>query len=149
MNGQGALSFILIGNSTLGKTCFLNRYFKNQFTDTFLSTIGIDKEMKHVKVGKESYKLTIWDTAGKEKFRSLPKIYYQNADDVLLLFDVTPEETFTTVSNWMKDVKGNSNKNITNEADNQSDSSLYLSIIKLIGQIKSSQEKKWKKWSNH
>ena len=87
MNGQGALSFILIGDSTVGKTCFLNRYFKNQFTETFLSTIGIDKEMKYVKVGNDSYKLTVWDTAGQERFRCLPKKYYQNADGVLLLFE--------------------------------------------------------------
>ena len=126
MNAQASLSFILIGDSTVGKTCFLNRYFKNQFTETFLSTIGIDKEMKHVKVGNENYKLTVWDTAGQERFRCLPKKYYQNADGVLLLFDVTSEETFTSVSNWMKDVKDNSNKTITNDANNQSDISLYL-----------------------
>ena len=126
MNEQGALSFILIGDSTVGKTCFLNRYFKNQFTETFLSTIGIDKEMKHVKVGKDNYKLTVWDTAGQERFRCLPKKYYQNADGVLLLFDVTNEETFTSVSNWMKDVKDNSNKTISNDANKQSDISLYL-----------------------
>ena len=83
MNGQGALSFILIGDTTVGKTCFLNRYFKNQFTETFLSTIGIDKEIKHVKVGNDSYKLTLWDTAGEDRFRCLPKKYYQNADGVL------------------------------------------------------------------
>ena len=126
MNEQGALSFILIGDSTVGKTCFLNRYFKNQFTETFLSTIGIDKEIKNVKVGNDNYKLTVWDTAGQERFRCLPKKYYQNADGVLLLFDVTSEETFTSVSNWMKDVKDNSNKNISNDANAQSDISLYL-----------------------
>ena len=126
MNGQGALSFILIGDSTVGKTCFLNRFFKNQFTENFLSTIGIDKEMKHVKVNNECYKLTVWDTAGQERFRCLPKKYYQNADGVLLLFDVTNEETFTNVSNWMKDVKDNSNKTISNDANKQSDISLYL-----------------------
>ena len=49
MNGQGALSFILIGDSTVGKTCFLTRYFKNQFNETFLSTIGIDKELNMLK----------------------------------------------------------------------------------------------------
>ncbi len=126
MNGQGALSFILIGDSTVGKTCFLNRYFKNQFTETFLSTIGIDKEMKNVKVGNDNYKLTVWDTAGEERFRCLPKKYYQNADGVLLLFDVTSEDTFTSISNWMKDVKENSNKNITNDANKESAISLYL-----------------------
>ena len=126
MNEQGALSFILIGDSTVGKTCFLNRYFKNTFVEAFLSTIGIDKEIKHVKVGNDSYKLTVWDTAGQERFRCLPKKYYQNADGVLLLFDVTNEETFTSVSNWMKDVKANSSKTISNDANKQENISLYL-----------------------
>ena len=126
MNEQGALSFILIGDSTVGKTCFLNRYFKNTFVEAFLSTIGIDKEIKHVKVGNDSYKLTVWDTAGQERFRCLPKKYYQNADGVLLLFDVTNEETFTSVSNWMKDVKANSSKAISNDANKQENISLYL-----------------------
>ena len=126
MNGQGALSFILIGDSTVGKTCFFNRYFKNQFTETFLSTIGIDKEVKNVKIGNDCYKLTGWDTAGQERFRCLPKKYYQNADSVLLLFDVTNEETFTSVSNWMNDVKENSNRTITSDGNKESDIALYL-----------------------
>ena len=126
LNGQGSLSFILIGDSTVGKTCFLMRYFKNQFNEAFLSTIGIDKEIKHVKVGNDNYKMTLWDTAGQERFKCLPKKYYQNADGVLLLFDVTKEETFQSISNWMKDVKDNSNKTITNDANKQTDIALYL-----------------------
>ena len=126
MNGQGALSFILIGDSTVGKTCFFDRYFKNQFTETFLSTIGIDKEVKNVKIGNDCYKLTGWDTAGQERFRCLPKKYYQNADSVLLLFDVTNEESFASVSNWMNDVKENSNRTITSDGNKESDIALYL-----------------------
>ena len=126
IDGQGSLSFILIGDSTVGKTCFLTRYFKNQFNETFLSTIGIDKEIKHVKVGNDSYKMTLWDTAGQDRFKCLPKKYYQNADGVLLLFDVTNEETFNNVSNWMKDVKENSSKTIANENGKESEIALYL-----------------------
>ena len=125
MNGQGALSFILIGDSTVGKTCFLTRYFKNQFNEAFLSTIGIDKEIKFVKVGNDSYKMTLWDTAGQDRFKCLPKKYYQNADGVLLLFDVTNEDTFNNVSNWMRDVKENSTKNMSSESG-QSEIALFL-----------------------
>ena len=109
LNAEGSLSLILVGDSTVGKTCFLNRYFKNQFKST-ISNIGIDKDIKFVKINGSIYKLTVWDTVGQERFRSLPKKYYQNADGVLLLFDVTNEETFTNVSNWMKDIKDNSSK---------------------------------------
>ena len=123
---QGALSFILIGDTTVGKTCFLTRYFKNQFTEAFLATIGIDKEMKSVKIGNDIYKITLWDTTGQERFKSLPKKYYQNADGVLLLFDVTEEDTFNNVTKWMNDVKENSNKYLSNEGGKESEIALYL-----------------------
>ena len=114
-NTQSSLSFILIGDSTVGKTCFLTRYFKNQFTELFLSTIGIEKASKNFRIGKDIYKITLWDTAGQERFKCLPRKYYQNADGILLLFDVCSDETFTNVSNWINDVKENSKKKITND----------------------------------
>ena len=109
INAEGSLSLILVGDSTVGKTCLLNRYFKNQFKST-ISNIGIDKDIKFVKINNSIYKLTVWDTVGQERFRALPKKYYQNADGVFLLFDVTKEDSFSNVSNWMKDIKDNSNK---------------------------------------
>ena len=109
LNAEGSLSLILVGDSTVGKTCFLNRYFKNQFNST-LSNIGIDKDIKFIKINESIYKLTVWDTVGQERFRALPKKYFQNADGVLLLFDVTNDDSFSNVSNWMKDIKENSSK---------------------------------------
>ena len=113
-NSRGSLSLILLGDSAVGKTCFYTNYFKNTMSQTFVSTMGIDKAIKCVKVGNDIYRLTLWDTAGQERFRSLPKKYYSNADGVLLLFDVTNEDTFNSVSNWMKDVKETVSKNVTN-----------------------------------
>ena len=104
-NIVGSFSIVLIGDSTVGKTCFLNRYFKNQFSTT-LSNIGIDTDIKFIKLGNDEYKLTVWDTVGQERFRALPKKYFQNADGVLLLFDVTKEESFNNVSNCIIDSFG-------------------------------------------
>ena len=117
INGQGYLSFILIGDTEVGKTCFFNRYFKDTFSLEFLSTIGIEKESKLVKVNKEIYKITLWDTAGQERFKSLPRKYYQNADGIFLLFDVTKEDTFNNVSTWINDVKENSNLSIGGDGE--------------------------------
>ena len=119
INGQGYLSFILIGDTEVGKTCFFNRYFKDTFSLEFLSTIGIEKESKFVKVNQEIYKITLWDTAGQERFKSLPRKFYQNADGIFLLFDVTKEETFNNVSNWVNDVKENSNLTVGGDGDDK------------------------------
>ena len=107
---QNTIRVVLLGDSMVGKTAFLTRYFKNTFTETFLSTIGIDDETKFIKINDEKCKLIIWDTAGQERFRSLPKKYYQNADGIFLLFDVTKPESFKNVSSWMKDIQNNANR---------------------------------------
>ena len=104
INGQGALSFILIGDSTVGKTCFLTRYFKNQFNETFLSTIGIDKEIKHIKVGNDCYKITLWDTAGQDRFRAITKNYYKGSHGIILIYDVTSLKTFENVKSWVSQI---------------------------------------------
>ena len=72
------------------------------------------------------YKMTLWDTAGQDRFRSLPKKYYQNADGVFLLFDVNKRDTFENVTKWMKDVKENSNRNINSETGKETGIPIYL-----------------------
>ena len=99
------ITTIVIGDSSVGKSCFINRYFKNRFTEQYISNIGFDKQMKIIKIDNTEYKLNIWDTAGQERFRSLPKKYYQNADGIFILFDVTNEESFKNVNYWLGSVK--------------------------------------------
>ena len=106
---KNTIRIVLLGDTTVGKSAFLTRYFKNSFNDTFIMTIGIDDENQIIKVFNTHYKLTVWDTAGQERFRSLPKRYYQNADGILLLYDVTQENTFKNIRNWVKDIHENSN----------------------------------------
>lgn len=109
----GVLKAVLLGDSKVGKSAFLSRYFKNQFHETFLSTIGISDDNKIIKVGEDILKLTVWDTAGQERFRSLPKKYYHKADAILLLFDVTDQTTFDNVSTWIEDIKKTAEANLT------------------------------------
>ena len=120
---------VLLGDSEVGKTSFSNRFFQNTFTESFLSSIGIDNDSVFVKVNEELFKLTIWDTAGQERFRSLPKKYYQNADGILLLYDVTKQETFDNITTWMKDIKDNTNKQTTEDGQTSSNNELTIFLI--------------------
>lgn len=122
-NCESSISLILIGDTHVGKTNFLTRYISNKFHDVFISTVGIEREIKGVKIDGRLYKLTIWDTAGQERFKSLPVKYYKNVDGVLLLYDVCDEASFNDVNSWLSDVKQNSNR--TKEGG-EPDISLFL-----------------------
>ena len=55
---------VLIGDSGVGKSCLLLRFADDAFTDSYISTIGVDFRFRTVKIDKKTVKLQIWDTAG-------------------------------------------------------------------------------------
>lgn len=108
VRAEGSINIILIGDSGVGKTNVFSRYFQNKFEENFISTIGMDRLTKAIKYKNKIYKVNISDTAGQERFRSLPLKYYQNADGALLLFDIADTESFNNINLWMSDLKKNS-----------------------------------------
>ena len=110
LDTEGTINCMLIGDSETGKSSFLIRYVRNNFSDIFLTTIGLDKEIKIYQHIDKKYRLILWDTAGQERFKSLPKKYFQNADGILLLYDVSKKDTFEHVKNWIEDIKFNLNE---------------------------------------
>ena len=104
---EGSINIILIGDSGVGKTNLFQRYFQNKFEEMFISTIGIDRQTKIIKYKNKLYRVNVNDTAGQERFRSLPIRYYQNADGALLLYDISKIESFENVKTWMEDLKKN------------------------------------------
>ena len=108
---KSSFSIILLGNSGVGKTNFMTRYANNSFNPIFLSTTGFNMETKLLKINNNFvYGLTLLDTAGQERFKSLPKKYYRDADAVLLLFDVNDRESFNEMNNWVNQIKEYSEK---------------------------------------
>ena len=127
---EKSITLILLGDSNVGKTCFFTRFNKNQFKDSFLSTIGMDKQSKIYKYNDEQCKITIWDTAGQDRFKSLPKKYYQNTDGILLLFDVTNKESFNDIAVWMNEINDNTKFEETEEEKvEKSENNLIVYLI--------------------
>ena len=93
---------LLIGNIKVGKTSILNQYFNNSFSEEILTTIGIEFKTRIFKKDKFSLKLQIWDTSGQERFKSLTQNYFRDADGLLYVFDVTNEESFHSIEDWLK-----------------------------------------------
>lgn len=96
---------LIIGNSSVGKTSFLFRYADDSFTSAFVSTVGIDFKVKTVTRRDERIKLQIWDTAGQERYRTITTAYYRGAMGFILMYDVTNEESFNSVQDWVTQIK--------------------------------------------
>mmetsp|Transcript_21727 Transcript_21727/g.40537 ORF Transcript_21727/g.40537 Transcript_21727/m.40537 type:complete len:208 (-) Transcript_21727:252-875(-) len=95
---------VLIGDSGVGKSCLLLRFADDAFTESYISTIGVDFRFRTVKVEKKTVKLQIWDTAGQERFRTITSAYYRGADGIIMVYDVTNQESFDHVNDWLSEV---------------------------------------------
>ena len=102
---------VLLGETAVGKTSFINRFVNDTFTSEFVPTmIGCysSKEVFYEKANRK-IKYELWDTAGQEKYRSINKIFYQDTLIVILIFDITRKDTFSSIKDyWYKEVKENS-----------------------------------------
>ncbi|XP_044755276.1 ras-related protein Rab-3 isoform X2 [Coccinella septempunctata] len=96
---------LIIGNSSVGKTSFLFRYADDSFTSAFVSTVGIDFKVKTVYRHEKRVKLQIWDTAGQERYRTITTAYYRGAMGFILMYDITNEESFNSVQDWVTQIK--------------------------------------------
>ncbi len=56
--------FVLVGDSAVGKSSLLNRFVDKIYSESFLSTIGVDFKFKRIRFDNIDVKLQIWDTAG-------------------------------------------------------------------------------------
>ena len=104
---------LLLGDSTVGKTCFLMKYTDKSFQEVHMSTIGLDYRLKTMtlKNGK-NIKLQIWDTAGQDRFRAITKNYYKGANGIILIYDVTSIQTYENVKNWITQIREEASKNV-------------------------------------
>ena len=94
---------IIVGESTVGKSCVLRRFTENRFTEHIEPTVGVDFHTRTVLVDGHKLKLQLWDTAGQERFRAITRAYYRNAVGVLLVFNIADHETFAKLPDWIDD----------------------------------------------
>jgi len=106
------IKLLLIGDSGVGKSCLLLRFSDDTFTTNFITTIGIDFKIRTIELDGKRIKLQIWDTAGQERFRTITTAYYRGAMGILLTYDVTDENSFQNIRNWMKNIEEYAAENV-------------------------------------
>jgi Ras-related protein Rab-11A len=108
-----AYKTILIGDSGVGKTSILKRFLYNTFDDYTMTTIGMNSSIYDMTLKDGTQiKIKIMDTAGEEKYKSLGKRYFTNADAVLFVFALDNMESLEHITSWLKVFEDSSNTRI-------------------------------------
>ena len=105
MSANYVIKILTLGDTNVGKSSIVLRFVSDKFDDKMFSTIGIDFKSKVIKVGNQSIKVLLWDTAGQEKFQNIAKQYYNGANGVLLIFDITDKKSFERIDFWLQELK--------------------------------------------
>eukprot|EP00746_Dinoflagellata_sp_MGD_P122837 gnl/MRDRNA2_/MRDRNA2_57607_c0_seq1.p1 gnl/MRDRNA2_/MRDRNA2_57607_c0~~gnl/MRDRNA2_/MRDRNA2_57607_c0_seq1.p1 ORF type:complete len:555 (-),score=112.80 gnl/MRDRNA2_/MRDRNA2_57607_c0_seq1:147-1811(-) len=104
---------VIVGDSGTGKSNLLLRFAEDTFTDSYISTIGVDFKIRTVEMDGKTVKLQIWDTAGQERFRTISSTYYRGAHGIIIVYDVNNRETFDNVEKvWFKEVEKYARENV-------------------------------------
>jgi len=96
--------FVVIGDTGAGKSSVLLRFADNAFQDSYLATVAVDFRHRTVTVNGKSCKLQIWDTAGQERYRTITSAYYRGADAIVMVYDVTNQESIRHINDWHAEV---------------------------------------------
>ena len=107
-----SIKLLLVGNSNVGKTSIILQYTDNFFPKSHLSTIGVEFKVKTFEYRRFKVNLQIWDTSGQERFRSITPNYFRSSDALLFVFDVTNEESFKVIKDFINLSEGCSHKNL-------------------------------------
>ena len=105
------LKFIVIGESSVGKSNLLLQFTDKRFEQTHDVTIGVEFGTKIVSYDGTVYNIQVWDTAGQETYKAITKSYYRGAIGCLLVYDITNRETFEAVSKWLIDIRESNPEN--------------------------------------
>eukprot|EP00301_Raphidiophrys_heterophryoidea_P003916 c11746_g1_i1.p1 GENE.c11746_g1_i1~~c11746_g1_i1.p1 ORF type:complete len:199 (-),score=34.71 c11746_g1_i1:296-892(-) len=85
----------------------LMRFCDNQFSESCMTTIGIDFRSRMLPVDGKQCRVQVWDTAGQERFRTITKSYLRGAHAIVMVFDCGDEETFRGIETWMTEITNN------------------------------------------
>ena len=105
MNYDEKCQLLIIGDSTVGKTSILSRFANGTFNANYLATVGLDNFTKDETIDDKNVRIKIWDTAGQERYKALTKGFFRNAEGIMIVYDVTNQETYESLKYWIQSIK--------------------------------------------
>ena len=112
-NYDAMFKVIIVGDTGVGKTCILNRLIKNVFQDNLKATICVEFDRYMIRLNDEHViSLQIWDTAGQEGYRTLTRGFYQGSQAVIMVYDLTNEESYENMKSWREEIENYADEDI-------------------------------------
>ena len=108
---------VLIGETRVGKTSIINRFISDNFSSSLSPSpvASFTAKTVFIKDYNQSIKFEIWDTVGQEKYRLLERVFYTNADAIILIYDITKRKSLEEIKKyWINDIKANISKKPSN-----------------------------------
>ena len=99
------IKLLIVGDSSVGKSNFIYRFIEDSFCEDYLTTSGIDLKTANMKIKDKMIRVQLWDTAGQEKYRAITKNLFLKVLGALVFFDITNENSFYNVKDWVKSIK--------------------------------------------
>lgn len=106
------IKVVLVGDSGVGKSCLLQRYCEDLYSERHTSTIGVDYRSRKVCIGKQTFTAQIYDTAGQERFRAISASYYRKAQGVMIVIDLTCAKSVNGTKRWLQELRKNCSTDI-------------------------------------
>ena len=105
------INIMTLGNSEVGKTCYILKFTENFFQELYLTTVGIDFKIKTETINNKQYKLFLYDTTGQEKYKSIALNIIRNAQGIILMYDITNKKSFESIPEWIKSIRDSKGEN--------------------------------------
>ena len=104
--------YIIVGDTSVGKSCLLLQFTDHKFRHQHELTIGVEFGGKTIEIKNKNIKIQIWDTAGQETFQAITRNYYKGAIGAFLVYDITKHDTFDHINRWIKEIHTHGSKDV-------------------------------------
>ena len=110
INPEFAFKVVILGDSGVGKTSLVKYEIQNSFIINNDSTIIFETSFKNFSIMGKNVRLQIWDTCGKEMYRSSVQNFYRSALCIFVVFSLESLDSFNKVNQWIEEIKENNSE---------------------------------------
>ena len=107
INFDLSIAILFLGDSLVGKSNMIYRLIENKYSGELLTSIGFDIKTKIIKIMNKNILVKIFDTAGQERFNAVTKSLFQKVQGIILVYDISNEESFKNINYWISKINDN------------------------------------------